>query len=55
MTADDEERAFLARWRMLQAEYRRLLQAWRRYPAPSDDDPTAEARDRGVQLGGGRA
>jgi hypothetical protein len=49
---DDDERELSDRWHLRQEEYRRLLQAWRRYPPPTEADPLAEARDRGRQLGG---
>jgi hypothetical protein len=48
------EREDQARWRERQEAYRRALQEWRRYPAPSEEDPTAEARDRDGELRGGR-
>jgi hypothetical protein len=41
-----------ARWQARQEAYRRALQDWRRYPAPSEADPLAEARDRGGKLRG---
>jgi hypothetical protein len=44
-----------ARWRERQEAYRRALQAWRVYPAATEEDPRAEARDRGGKLRGGRA
>jgi hypothetical protein len=37
-----------------QEAYRRALQEWRRYPAATEDDPLAEARDRDGKLRGGR-
>lgn len=43
-----------ARWRERQEAYRYALQAWRRYPAPTEDDPRAEVRDRDGKLRGGR-
>lgn len=43
-----------ARWQAEQEAYYRAVQEWRRYPAPSEADPTAEARDRGEKLRGGR-
>jgi hypothetical protein len=43
-----------ARFQARQEAYRRALQAWRNYPAPSEDDPLAEVRDRDGKLRGGR-
>jgi hypothetical protein len=40
-------------WQARQEAYRKALQAWRRYPAPTKDDPLAEARDRDGKLRGG--
>jgi hypothetical protein len=42
-----------ARFQAQQEAYHRALQDWRRYPAPTEDDPLAEARDRGGKLRGG--
>jgi predicted transcriptional regulator len=42
-----------ARWQARQEAYRLAVQDWRRYPAPSEEDPLAEARDRDGKLRGG--
>lgn len=51
MSTEELEAEARARWQVLQEAYRRLLQQWRVYPALTDEDPGAEARDRGRQLG----
>jgi hypothetical protein len=50
----DGEHEDQTRWRERQEAYRKALQEWRRYPAATEDDPLAEARDRSGKLRGGR-
>jgi hypothetical protein len=41
-----------ARFQARQEAYRKALQEWRIYPAPSKEDPRAEVRDRDGKLRG---